>query len=249
MVLGAVDTWDLSSHRPRHTDSMSNAAEDEPGLRLVRSVFPVFAGHTIDGVLALDKFMGTVFALADGTLVSVSHVLAEPELGALCIVQKSTNGRYVPHAISRAVRHPMGYDLAVARAPSLLTDSPLRVAADEAQRGTDVFTYGFPLTHSSAEGSVVGRRHELQSRYLQGYVTRAFSFQPSGSRIVTPTVEVDMPVPPGISGAPLIAVGTTQVVGVLFGQHGTEQGPNDRYTWGLAHRVVSLKHLLEHAAV
>jgi hypothetical protein len=85
--------------------------------------------------------------------------------------------------------------------------------------GDDVWTFGFPHTQvgTMEDGRLSFR---LEGRYLQGYVTRGFIHDPPGFR-PTPSYELDMPAPAGLSGAPLFKLRTLEVVGMVYGANET----------------------------
>jgi hypothetical protein len=96
---------------------------------------------------------------------------------------------------------------------------------------------------------------QLAGRYLQGYVTRGFINDQPGFK-PTPTYELDMPTPEGLSGAPLFKLGTLDVVGIVYGSNDVGQivefASKDAdtgelrpevqrlQTFGLAHETVTL---------
>ncbi len=136
-----------------------------------------------------------------------------------------------------------GTDLATARVPlqrhlSLVLDnSPL-------PKGSDVSTYGYPLTdHQLIQNGHID--FLLNPRYLQGYITRVFCFSHSEFGEVL-SYEFDMPPPAGLSGAPLIKLRTHQVVGVVYGSndvgsidHFASVNPETGYVEPEVQRIVS----------
>lgn len=81
--------------------------------------------------------------------------------------------------------------------------------------GADVTSFGYPYSNfvQRTDNTVTLM---LEGRYLQGYVTRAFRDQDRGFG-PTEAYELDMPTPEGLSGAPLLRMGTAEVIGVIYG--------------------------------
>jgi hypothetical protein len=112
-------------------------------------------------------------------------------------------------------QHAAGFDLAlarIARRPSL----GLVIPPYQYPPAVEVFAYGYPFTQSNWEPGDGFPTFDLQPRYLEGYVTRDFQYeQPGFGR--TPTYELDMPAPEGLSGAPLIKRHSGELIGVVYG--------------------------------
>ena len=85
---------------------------------------------------------------------------------------------------------------------------------------TDVGTFGYPFTAPRKHDDGRTTWH-LEARWLEGYITRVFTYDhPKIGG--TPSYEVDMQAPRGLSGAPLIELGAGKgghgvVVGVVYG--------------------------------
>jgi hypothetical protein len=176
-------------------------------------VFALFALEA-DGSSIRD-FLGTGFLLAGGILVSCWHCVREAVEAGLPVAAVETGDDFIPALVLRDLEQDRnGSDIATAR----LTRLPLfglELAAGPADTGTDVWTYGFPLTERPNERRST---YLLNARYLEGYITRAFYF--SDERV--PSYELDMRAPAGLSGAPLIEVGSKRVIGVVYGVHAAE---------------------------
>ena len=84
-------------------------------------------------------------------------------------------------------------------------------------------TAALPPVKPLTERVDLGRRPRflLAGRYLQGYVTRSFAYEHQEFGRIT-SYELDMPAPTGLSGAPLLKVGTMEVYGVIYGSHSVE---------------------------
>jgi hypothetical protein len=166
-------------------------------------------------------FEGTGFLVAPHALVTCWHCvrrpLAEDERYAVIFPGESDC-----YGLSNIEQHRAGLDLATATVESLVPTVSWSLATDaEVMQGREVWSYGYPL-------GVVTQRHDgwkeidVSGRYLRGYVTRTFTpqLQDYGR---TPTIELDMPAPAGLSGAPLVLVGRRKLVGVVYGSHAVSQ--------------------------
>lgn len=176
-------------------------------------VFALFAVEP-DGS-AIRDFLGTGFLLGGGIVVTCWHCVQDAVEGQLAVAAVQTGGDFIPGLVLRDLAQDgNGSDLATARLDRIQLFG-LELAAGPADTGTDVWTYGFPLTDPPNE-----RRpsYLLNARYLEGYITRAFYF--SEARI--PSYELDMRAPAGLSGAPLIEVGSKRVIGVVYGVNEAE---------------------------
>jgi hypothetical protein len=110
--------------------------------------------------------------------------------------------------------------------------------------GHDVWSFGYPYT-DQRQSDTGGYDFTLNGRILRGYATRTFVYDHPGGQQVE-SYELDMPVPGGMSGAPLVLRGGLEVAGVVFGTHDVEvvdaePGRTPRYqttrvvSFGLAH--------------
>jgi Trypsin-like peptidase domain len=162
-------------------------------------------------------FLGTGFLLADGLLVTCWHCV-EGAVSSKASVSAVVNrdGTYELHPLRDIGKDASGRDLASARL-DLTPEVRLRLADKEADYGEDVATYGYPLTEPPNERRAA---FLLSTRYLEGYVTRMFRAE-NDAYGVTPSYELDMRAPSGLSGAPLIRRGSIDVVGVIYGVNET----------------------------
>lgn len=98
----------------------------------------------------------------------------------------------------------------------------LRPTLTQARRTQDVWSYGYPLatTRQGEQQEVIWR---LTGRMLRGYVTQGTDIEPSHGGVEL-MYELDMPSPPGLSGAPLLLGAGRHVVGVVQGEHTATQG-------------------------
>ena len=99
---------------------------------------------------------------------------------------------------------------------------------------------------------------QLNGRFLEGYVMRSFYYEHLRFGR-TPSYELDMPTPAGLSGAPLVRTGSQDVIGVIYGsndvatieqmaQINTDTGKREPeihriISFGLAHYTETLRKL------
>jgi hypothetical protein len=165
----------------------------------------------------------TISLLRAGTALS-----AEPERGGFTI-GVPLPGRGVRHyPLLDVGRDEGGSDLGTARIFSepnvALPPCELTVAPEgfDAGTGTDVWTYGYPLTDTFLDPeSDEDPRFRLNPRLLRGYITREFAYD---HEVLgpTPSYELDMVTPEGLSGAPLFRRPGEIVIGVIYGRHEVE---------------------------
>ena len=142
-----------------------------------RDILPLFV---LRGSEPLDvvSFEGTAFLIADRVLVTCAHCVARPlaagEAFAVAVKEQSKYTR--AYYLSNIEADPTGIDLATANV-DLKQHTPLGLGNGDLALGTDVFSFGYPLTdrRRTAEGK---SSFNLNSRYLEGYVTQAFRYEP-----------------------------------------------------------------------
>ena len=184
-----------------------------PGAALVQDVLPIFLSERGKPPKPLDA-CGTGFLIADRVLVACWHCVRAPlDTNRFYAVAEWNGSSYIPRELTN-ITQVAPLDLATANV-DMYPRVPLKLSHDTLPIGADVYTFGYPLTTKERrlEGDF---RFRLQARYLQGYVTRSFDYEPAGFG-TTATYELDMPAPAGISGAPLLTLGSTEVVGVVYG--------------------------------
>jgi V8-like Glu-specific endopeptidase len=199
------------------------------GVDLRRDIFPVLivTGPTEDP--DIKAFMGTGFVLHKNVFVTCHHCVAAPlEKGDRYVValpiewvsappDRNWAGPYGIADLSNIEQHPGGIDLATATLP--FSSAYLGLAGVGLSVSDEVFAYGYPLTQDSPH-PVAGRSLTIFGRYLQGYCTTIYANDvPDYAQ--TPSYELDMPAPRGLSGAPVIKRGTPEVVGVVYGTKDT----------------------------
>ena len=124
--------------------------------------------------------------------------------------------------VFRAPNPTNGSDLATALVVDYVPEFKMTLADAPALMGADVQTYGYPLTTVRPSPKHAGTiNFALNDRFLQGYIMRVFHYEHTQyGRVVS--YELDMPAPAGLSGAPLIEMGSTTVIGVIYGTNDVE---------------------------
>lgn len=185
--------------------------------RADQDILPIYVGNFTDPVGA-SEFCGTGFLIAPGILVTCWHCVSTelPEGKAYVAVRHDPNSNlYRPYLLESIFKDDSGRDLAMA-AISIAPTIGFALSSEHALLGTDVCTFGYPFTDCIiVDGN---KRFVLNARYLQGYITRDF-FHDYGEYGPTPSYELSIPALSGLSGAPLIEVGTKTVLGVIYGNN------------------------------
>jgi Trypsin-like peptidase domain len=178
-----------------------------------RDILPIFFVSS-RGEIRIEEFLGTGFLIAPQVFVTCWHCVSRPlSLGdGFYVAVKDETGRYAPSLLSNVGRDPAGSDLATANV-ELEPQLQLRLAEAPPHVGADVWAFGYPWTESLGPSSF-----KLGGRYLQGYVMRAY-YHEHREFGRTPTLELDMPAPRGLSGSPVVALESKDVVGVVFGEN------------------------------
>ena len=203
------------------------------------------------------SFRGTGFLIGPNIFVTCWHCVRDALHGKqrYAVIFKEGSG-YSIHNLLNIEQHSEGLDLAIAQI-DLAYGQGLRVCASEALPGDEVIAYGY----SPGEGVFAGEQisiSRLNPRLMHGHITRSFHYSCPGF-VQTYTYELNMPIPDGIYGAPVIKQATNEVVGVVFGvldipeaesPQGTDKGirssaarEKKMMTLGLAHHTDNLKTL------
>jgi hypothetical protein len=199
------------------------------GYDIRSDVLPIVVAKR-EGYPTPKGFKGTGFLLGKHVFVTCHHCVAEP-VGkadtyavALPIEYAPQLRNDVPDAkyfispLRDIEQDPTGLDLATARVGR--DPVGLRLAEEGVRTmGEDVSTYGYPLTEDLPHPEE-GRAITLNGRYLKGYSTCTYLNDVPGYR-PTPTEELNMPAPRGLSGAPLIRMDSLEVIGVVYGTKDT----------------------------
>ena len=174
------------------------------------------------------SFRGTGFLIGPNIFITCWHCVRDTLHGKqrYAVISKEGPG-YSIHNLLNIEQHSEGLDLAIAQI-DLVYGQDLRVSASEALPGDEVIAYGY----SPGEGVFAGEQisiSRLNPRLMHGYITRSFHYSCPGF-VQTYTYELNMPIPNGIYGAPVIKQATSEVVGVVFwGVRYTKSGKPARH--------------------
>jgi Trypsin-like peptidase domain len=231
---------------------------DQPGVDPWMDVFPVFAVEVRPDRAEeprIVEFVGTAFRVWD-VVVTCWHCVSNPAYEYAVAVADDPGPGSRFHGLYDLAQDANGTDLATARVYDLdassaigLTLSPVAASATR-----NVWTLGYPLgtEHRERDGQ---QMREVDARALRGYVIRSFTYD-HHEYGRTPSYELDMPTPAGLSGAPLMIDPGLRVVGVVYGENDvarieqfstTDPGTGDRtpevqriVSFGLAHYTSTL---------
>jgi hypothetical protein len=227
-------------------------------------VTPIRGGPTGEATYKYPS--GTGFVIAPGVLATCWHCV-RPRTDGLVYIAISNRGDGVlgHHLMKQIGQDPSGLDLATA-AIDYEPRHSFQMCADPDKVGTDVWSVGYPLTESHFLDNGLRSWHP-EPRILKGYVTRVFSNVDHGTFPPEPSYELDMPMPEGMSGGPLLLRNSVQgdltLLGMSYGAHdvytimqeasldpdtGELRHEVRRYvSFGLAHQLNSLLSLVGEA--
>jgi len=167
---------------------------------------------------------GTGFLVGKNVLVTCWHCVRAELEGSLAYaaVKQLPNGRFALSRLADIQQDPTGTDLATARV-TFEPELGLTIADSPAPSfGTDIWSFGYPLTDVQAHPEMQMRKSfQLNGRNMQSYVMRTFHNDWPGFGKI-PSYEIDMPSLAGMSGAPIVRTGSTEVIGVLYGRNDAE---------------------------
>lgn len=162
--------------------------------------------------------LGTGFLIAPNLLVTCWHCV-DVSLAPghhLAAAREHPPGHWKAHFLFDVARDTGGVDLATARV-DLKPECGLQLSRDNLPSGADVWTFGYPLP-TRRERSPGKYQLVLPHRFVKGYIMRDFLYEHPTFGTV-PSYELDMPTPSGLSGAPIIRLGSRTIVGVVYGTH------------------------------
>ena len=209
-------------------------------------IFPVVAGRTAtDGrPWETQAVVGTAFAV-DDRVITCWHILkGAVETGLeVGVTLDDPDGitRFIPVAFERSSD---GHDLAIGQLP--WAPAPQFSLSRHLNEGLDVYSYGYPLTQITRDPDG-DRRFGLGLRLFKGYVVSASVLEFPGYPVAS-GLELDMPAPGGMSGAPLLrdtpgSGGTREVVGVIQGTRRVDVDGSEDVRLALAYGVDPLSTL------
>lgn len=193
----------------------------EPALDIQTDVCPLFIVEVNESTRefkALDA-CGTGFLIAPELLVTCWHCV-RAELDArrhYAITVRVTQDEWTARLLTNVSQDVAGRDLATARVEGAMPCAGLQLATAGAAFGADAWTFGYPLVERRQSPESGGPQFWVRGRYLEGYVTRHFTFEQPGFGL-TPSYELDMKAPAGLSGAPLVRRPGREVLGVVYSE-------------------------------
>ena len=193
-------------------------------VRLDRSkihevILPIFKTK-VSGAYELISYQGTGFIIAPKVLMTCWHCVDEPlkeneQYAAIVVREDGSDHTLFP--LSNIERDSNGMDLATASHEYIPSEYLLKLALNDVPFGTEIWTYGYPFTTPERlrDRSL---RFTVPPQFFKGYIVRNLVFkQPDFGDV--PSYELDLHVPKGLSGAPLMKVGDTVVIGVIYGSN------------------------------
>lgn len=161
------------------------------------------------------RFVGTGFMIAPYLFVTCWHCVRAPlEEGEYYGVSREmAEGYLLALKLRDLSQDGNGSDLATANLLEV-KNTEFTLADRNIRAGDPARTFGYPLT--DLIGDFENPSFALNQRVLRGYVTRSFYYEHSGFGR-TPSYELDMRAPQGISGGPLINEITGHIAGVVYG--------------------------------
>jgi hypothetical protein len=163
---------------------------------------------------------GSAFTFGEGTLVTCWHCVKQPlgpdEFYGIAVRRGGIESPYEFCSIDNLERDHNGADLALGHI-DWMPGRCLTLANDPVQWGERVETYGYPFPLAGPDQAYPDYKAlHCYSRFLRGYVTRL-----ARDEAERPVIDLDMPCPPGLSGAPVIREDRRDVIGVIFEEQNT----------------------------
>ncbi|MGB7293641.1 MAG: trypsin-like peptidase domain-containing protein [Thermodesulfobacteriota bacterium] len=196
----------------------------------------------------LISFQGTGFIIAPKILVTCWHCIEEPlqeneQYSAIVVKEDGTDHKLI--TLYNIDKDSNGNDLATASHDYEPSEYLLKVPLNDAAFGAEIWTYGYPFT---APELLPNRsiRFMVPPQFFKGYIVRNLIFKQPGYGDVK-SYELDLNVPKGLSGAPVMGLGDTIVFGVIYGSndiatidHLSLLDPETGYKQPEIQRIVSL---------
>jgi len=166
------------------------------------------------------SFAGTGFMVSANLLLTCWHCVADrlaDNQAYIAVSVRDNKVRVDPRfRLQDVERDRNGSDLATARV-DIVPQTGFELTGNPGFPGTEVFTFGFPLTEKVPLASDQ-TKFLLSPRYLGGHITRAFSYQHARYGQLL-SYELSFMAPSGLSGAPLIVHGRREIIGVVYLNH------------------------------
>lgn len=182
------------------------------------SILPIFIYSPTETRQKLN-FKGTGFVTNRLIFITCWHCVKHPltsDQRYVAVIKNGEGEGWKAIDLINLEQDANGNDIATANIEIVPEITPrLSIAADNMLMGTDVCTYGYP--HIDVRKQESGEiQYILNGRYLKGYIMRGFFCEHLEHREVK-SYELSFPAPEGLSGSPLIRVGSGDVVGIIYG--------------------------------
>jgi hypothetical protein len=212
-------------------------------------VLPIVrAWRDSEGNFELGDWVGTGFTFGEGTLVTCWHCVgANLPDGEVYIAVGRSEGkeqqsRELPLELEDLGQDANRTDLALARIGCRF-EPRLRLATEPLEWGDDVVAFGFPLTTDSRNPDTHEKHIQTEARVFKGYVTRNFRDRYQRDQLA---VELSMPAPIGMSGAPLFKVQQREdepfeCYGVVYAEYMSKAKDGPDLWFGAAVRLDALR--------
>lgn len=218
-------------------------------------ILPIFIVSEGDPI----TFLGMGFTIADNLLVTCWHCvdieLEENQQIAAIIVREGGQDHTVLY-LENIQQDANRLDLATAIHGYKLS-CQFEISSENIAIGRDIWTYGRPYTIKQRAGDKI--KFDSPLIFLKGYITRTLNHNHQEYGIM-PSFEMNFAPPKGMSGAPILLLGTTKIIGVIHGSNDVSVIEQTKYvdpdtgkaepeiqrilSYGLAHHTISLKNLI-----
>lgn len=196
----------------------------------------------------LISYQGTSFIIAPRLLLTCWHCVEEPlktneQYSAIVVKEDGSDHTLIP--LLNIEQDANGNDLATANHEYIPSEYMLKIGLNDEPFGTEFWTYGYPFTTPELlpDGS---KRFTSPPQFFKGYIVRNLKFQQPGYGEVK-SYELDFNVPKGLSGAPVMKLGDTIVIGMIYGsndiatiEHISNVNPDTGKKDPEIHRILSL---------
>ena len=180
-----------------------------PREKLQEVIVPIFIATKGDDP-DLIEYLGTGFILAPKLIVTCWHVVnvnitSDQQIVAIVVKEDGSDHKLIP--LVNLERDGNNLDLATANHLYEPSDNILVLSKIDSPFGLEVWTYGYPLSEPKLQLDGT-KNYIVPPQYFKGYIMRDLYYEHAEYGSV-PSYEIDINVPQGLSGAPLMEIGTT----------------------------------------
>lgn len=189
---------------------------------LSEDIHAIFVADVSKSPPRVVSFAGTGFMVKPKLLLTCWHCVAgqlpKDQKYVAVSLTPDNKVRFDPRfCLLNIERDRNGSDLATAEV-DIVPKAGIRLSGDPGAPGTSVFAFGYPFTEKVRLPDRM--QFLLSPRFLGGHITRGFDFG-HPERGQTVSYELSFAAPSGLSGAPLVVHGSGEIVGVVYGDHGS----------------------------